>query len=185
MWRPSVGCPRLYPGLFPWFAKHWSICWLGVEKGGGTKRALLTHDVFQPGCLFSLRTQLLFTWIKDGKINNNTMQTGTCKIPTKGMTVPRPVAPVLPSILFLPLRISSALPNPYHAPPARKQPQPPAAYLKSGQWNQSFPSRTSSRKQDEGGAGASPVPLALCMMWLLHPLLCIPLDTAATSWFSS
>lgn len=61
----------------------------------------MTHDIFQPGLfVFIVHTSPVYL---DQRWQNqhNTMQTGTCKIPTKGMTVPRPVAPALPPILFL------------------------------------------------------------------------------------
>lgn len=135
-------------------------------------------------CLFSLCTQVLFTLIKDGKINNNTMQTGTCNIPTQGMTVPRPVAPALPPILFLsfflPLHIVRALPNPCCALSARKHPKPPDAFLESGKKKSEFPEQDEQQKM--GGrwdTGTPQPPLAPCMVWLLYPLSCIPLDTAA------
>lgn len=84
-------------------------------------------------CLFSLCTQVLFTWIKDGKINNNTMQTGTCKIPTEGMTVPRPVAPALPPILFLSaIAYHFCLTQPILSPVCQKA--PPASIHLSQEW---------------------------------------------------
>lgn len=102
-------------------------------------------------CLFSLCTQVLFTLIKDGKINNNTMQTGTCKIPTEGMTVPRPVAPALPPHPLSFCHCTSFLPhpNPYCALSATKHPQPPVAFLQSGKTKSKFPQQ--DRQRETGG----------------------------------
>lgn len=100
-------------------------------------------------CLFSLCTPVLFTLIKDGKINNNTMQTGTCKIPTEGMTVPRPVAPALPPT---PLRSAIAwrlcLTQPILRPAC--QAAPPASSCFSQEWQNEIPVSPAGRTAGAG-----------------------------------
>lgn len=130
-------------------------------------------------CLFSLCTQVLFTWIKDGKINNNTMQTGTCKIPTKGMTVPRPAAPALPPVLS-PSAIASFLPHPALTEPCLPAPpQPPAVFLKSGTVKPKF-----LQQQQMGGRRCTGIASSCCSARGV-PAPLTPLDSAATPEFSA
>lgn len=126
-------------------------------------------------CLFSLCTQVLFTWIKDGKINNNTTQTGTCKIPTHGMTAPRPVAPAFSPILFLSaIAHRSCLTQPVQRSLPGSSPSLQLLFSRVAKWNPSFPRRTSSRRWEERGTQASEAPLALLVVWLPDPLLVHP-----------
>lgn len=79
-------------------------------------------------CLFSLWAWVLFTLIKDGKINH-TMKTGTCKIPSEGTTVPRPAAPALPLIFLSATAQSSCLTGSPALPWLPGRLHPPVAFL--------------------------------------------------------
>lgn len=177
----------LSPGLFPWFAKHLSICWLGVKKGGGTERALLTHYIFQPGLfVFIVHTSPVYL---DQRWQNQQQQYAdrdllnsyqrhdraqTCS----SCSSPHPLS-FCHCMSFLPYLTRTA--------PCLPGSTPSLELLFSGvaKWNLSFPSRTGRRRWEEGGTRAPQGPLALRMVWLLYPLLCIPPDTAATIWFSA
>lgn len=133
-------------------------------------------------CLFSLCTQVLFTWIKDGKINNNTMQTGTCKIPTEGMTVPRPAAPALPPVLSLPSH-RVCLTQPSLSPVCQEgSPQPPVVFLKRDKMKSEFPWQ--NQQQEMGRKRCTCIASSCCPAHGV-PAPLTPLDSAATTGFSA